>query len=165
MRHLFMLFFITLSVCAHAETYRWIDSSGRTMITDTPPPAKAKRIQKIEGGNQEADSANYATRKARESFPVTLYTSADCTTDCAQARALLNDRGVPFKEKMLQSAADSTDLKKLVGDVFIPSLKVGKQAFPGFEASAYNNLLDLAGYPKSAPYGSKPSGGLPAVSN
>ena len=41
-----------------------------------------------------------------------------------------------------------------------PTLKVGKQSFRGFEPAAYNNLLDLAGYPKSAAYGSKPSGGL-----
>jgi hypothetical protein len=42
----------------------------------------------------------------------------------------------------------------------VPALKVGKQSFRGFEAAAWNNLLDLAGYPKTAPYGSKPSGGL-----
>jgi len=29
-----------------------------------------------------------------------------------------------------------------------------------FETGAYSNLLDLAGYPKTAPYGAKPSGGL-----
>ena len=39
---------------------------------------------------------------------------------------------------------------ELVGDFFVPSIKVGKQSFRGFEAGAYNNLLDLAGYPKSA---------------
>jgi len=42
----------------------------------------------------------------------------------------------------------------------VPALKVGKQSFRGFEAGAYNNLLDLAGYPKTAAYGGKPSGGL-----
>ena len=51
-------------------------------------------------------------------------------------------------------------LKQLVGDLFVPALKVGNQRVRGFEAGAYDNLLDLAGYPKTAPYGSKPSGGL-----
>jgi len=51
-------------------------------------------------------------------------------------------------------------LKKLVGDAFVPTLRVGKQSTRGFEAGAYNNLLDLAGYPKTALPGSKPSGGL-----
>ena len=67
---------------------------------------------------------------------------------------------MPFAEKMLQSQEDVAELKQLVGDAFVPALKVGKQSFRGFEAGAWNNLLDLAGYPKSAPYGSKPSGGL-----
>ena len=43
-------------------------------------------------------------------------------------------------------------------ETFVPGLKVGSQTFPGFEAGSWNNLLDLAGYPTSAPYGSKPSG-------
>jgi hypothetical protein len=51
---------------------------------------------------------------------------------------------------MLQKPEDAEELKQLIGDAFVPSMKVGKQSFRGFEAGAYNNLLDLAGYPKSA---------------
>ena len=40
-------------------------------------------------------------------------------------------------------------MKGLVGDTFVPSLKVGNQRFRGFETGAYDNLLDLAGYPKT----------------
>ena len=63
-------------------------------------------------------------------------------------------------EKMVQTAEDQEALKKLVGDLYIPSLKIGQQVMRGFEPTGYNNLLDLAGYPKTAPLGSKPSGGL-----
>ena len=31
----------------------------------------------------------------------------------------------------------------------VNSLKVGNQRFRGFETGAYDNLLDLAGYPKT----------------
>jgi glutaredoxin len=106
------------------------------------------------------DGLPYEVRRAVENFPVTLYTSADCVSECKQAREFLNGRGVPFTEKMVQKQEDIDELKQLVGDTFIPSLKVGKQSFRGFEPGAYANLLDLAGYPKSAAYGSKPSGGL-----
>lgn len=149
------------SLSAQAQTYRWVDSSGRTVISDTPPPGKAKGVAQLGGGSSEpGENLPFAVRKARESFPVTLFTSADCQQECRQARDLLNSRGVPFSEKMLQKAEDAIELKALVGDVFVPTLKVGKQGFRGFETGAYNNLLDLAGYPKTAPYGSKPSGGL-----
>ncbi|MBK6355542.1 MAG: glutaredoxin family protein [Betaproteobacteria bacterium] len=80
---------------------------------------------------------------------MTLYTSADCVLECKNARDLLTGRGVPFTEKMVQTPEEVAELKQLVGDLFLPSLKVGKQSFRGFEAGAYNNLLDLAGYPKS----------------
>ena len=160
MRHLLMLCLALSSACAVAETYRWVDPAGRTVISDTPPPGRAHSVAKAGASNGNTDGLPFAVKQAVESFPVTLYTSADCVNECKQARDLLNARGVPFTEKMLQTPQDFDELKALVGDAFIPSLKVGKQSFRGFEAGSYNNLLDLAGYPKTAPYGAKPYGGL-----
>lgn len=60
---------------------------------------------------------------------------------------------------MLKTEEETAELaKKLGGEASVPSLFVGQQSFKGLESSAWNNLLDLAGYPKSAPYGAKPSG-------
>ena len=160
MRHLLMLCLALSSACAVAETYRWVDPAGRTVVSDTPPPGRAHSVAKTGSSAENTDGLPYAVKKAAEDFPVTLYTSADCVSQCKDARNLLNARGVPFSEKMLQSQEDIDELKKQLGDAFVPALKVGKQSFRGFEAGAYNNLLDLAGYPKTALYGSKPSGGL-----
>jgi glutaredoxin len=160
MRCLLMLCLALASASVVAETYRWVDPAGRTVISDTPPPGRMHSVSKAGAGAADDDGLPFAVKRAAENFPVTLYTSADCTTQCKDGRDLLNGRGVPFAEKMLQSQEDVAELKQLVGDAFVPALKVGKQSFRGFEAGAWNNLLDLAGYPKSAPYGSKPSGGL-----
>jgi glutaredoxin len=160
MRYLLILCLALSSTFASAQAYRWVDPQGRTIISDTPPPGRARDVSKAGFGNENADGLPYEVRRAVENFPVTLYTSADCASECKQARDFLNARGVPFTEKMLQKQEDVDELKKLIGDAFIPALKVGKQSFRGFEPAAYNNLLDLAGYPKSAAYGSKPSGGL-----
>ena len=159
MHHLLALCLLLAGSSAFAETYRWLDATGRITITDTPPPGKAKAVVKTDETAESGDALPFAVKKAAEAFPVTLYTAPDCTTACKQARDLLNGRGVPFSEKTLQKAEDFEELKQLVGDIFVPSLKVGKQSSRGFEAGGYHNLLDLAGYPKSAPYGSKPSGG------
>ena len=150
MRRLLVLCLALASLAATAETYRWVDPAGRTIISDTPPPGRARDVAKTGNGSGESEEMPFALRKAVESYPVTLYTSADCVAECKNARDLLNGRGTPFTEKMLQKPEDFEELKQLVGDVFIPSLKVGKQSSRGFEAGAYNNLLDLAGYPKSA---------------
>lgn len=160
MRHLLVLCLALASSGLFAETYRWVDANGRVVVSDTPPPGKAKNVAKSGESTADEGFMSFETKKAVDNFPVTLYTSPDCVAECKQARDLLNGRGVPFTEKMLQKQEDVDELKKLVGDAFVPALKVGKQAARGFEPGAYNNLLDLAGYPKSAPLGSKSSGGL-----
>jgi len=96
---------------------------------------------------------------AAERFPVTLYTLSRCLEPCRLARDLLNGRGVPFTESLADTAEEQDALAaRLGGEIAIPSLFVGTQGFRGFEATAWHNLLDLAGYPASAPYGAKPSG-------
>lgn len=150
MRYLLALCIVLASAGVHAETYRWTDSGGRTVISDTPPAGKATGVVKLGGKPEASDGLSFATRRAMESFPVTLYTSAECIVECKNARDLLSGRGVPFTEKMVQKPEEAEELKQLVGDFFVPSLKVGKQSYRGFEAGAYGNLLDLAGYPKSA---------------
>jgi hypothetical protein len=42
-------------------------------------------------------------------------------------------------------------------DGSVPALKAGAQKIDHFKASPWNGLLDLAGYPKTSPYGGKPS--------
>lgn len=160
MRYLLILCLTLPSHALLAETYRWTDSSGRTMITDSPPPGSTKSVLKAGAKESPSDPTPFAVKKAMEAFPVLLYTAAACVDECKQARDLLNERGVPFTEKMLQSPEELAELKQLVGDTFVPTLKVGKQPYRGFEPVAYHNLLDLAGYPKTAAFGAKPSGGL-----
>mgnify|MGYP000244000206 FL=1 len=152
---------LVLSSSVQAQAYRWVDpATGKTVISDSPPPPNAKSVSKAKDPTQNVDGRSFAVQKAAEAFPVILYTAVDCLNECKLARDLLNARGVPFAEKMLQKPEDFAEVKALVGDLFIPSLKVGRQSVRGFEAASYNNLLDLAGYPSSAPPGSKPSGGL-----
>ena len=149
------------STLASAQTtYQWIDpKSGRTMISDQPPPAGIKPLVRRSSEISSETQMPYATRQATEKFPVALYTSPSCVELCKQARDLLNSRGTPFTEKMLKTQEEFDLLAKQLGEeVAVPSLSVGRQNFKGFEAGAWNNQLDLAGYPKSAPYGVKPSG-------
>jgi glutaredoxin len=93
---------------------------------------------------------------------VTLYVAENCTALCAQARSLLNKRGIPFVEKNLRTKDDAEAYKKLTGGNSVPALTIGKTLLSGFEAGQWNSALDLAGYPKTAPFGSRPL--QPAVS-
>ncbi|HRI91247.1 MAG: glutaredoxin family protein [Candidatus Accumulibacter sp.] len=143
------------------QTYRWIDArSGVTVISDRPPPPGTPGVTVSEGANAGEDEQRlpYAIRQASARFPVVLYTSADCGA-CQQARVLLNGRGVPFVEKLLTSQDELTALgRQLGGDAVLPSISVGRQSATGFTAASWNELLDFAGYPATAPYGFKPAG-------
>ena len=150
------------SLTTAQTTYQWIDkATGRTVYSDQPPPPGVKIIETrgAPATSSEDRQLPFATRQAAQKYPVTLYTAANCTEVCANARALLNGRGVPFTEKLLKTEAEVAEATKLMGnESFLPGLAVGTQRIPGFDSGSWNNLLDLAGYPKTAPYGAKPSG-------
>jgi glutaredoxin len=161
-RALIVLLMAAAGIASAQTTYRWTDpATGRTIFSDQPPPAGVKLQGKKEGAETgDEQRLSYATRLAAEKFPVILFTSADCVEQCNNARNLLNGRGVPFQEKIASATgAEADELKTLTGgEAVVPVVVVGRQNFKGFEANAWNNLLDLAGYPKTAAYGSKPSG-------
>ncbi|MFV5213642.1 glutaredoxin family protein [Azonexus caeni] len=147
MSRLLVLCLLLCCAGAQAQAYRWTDAQGRTVISDEPPPGQARNVEKAGGKAQADDGLPFATKLAAQKHPVTLYTTADCIDECRQARELLQKRRVPFTETMAQTAAQFDELKALVGDTFVPSLKVGLRSFRGYNGAAYDNLLDLAGYP------------------
>lgn len=69
----FTLFFALTAalVPAHAQTYQWKDGSGRTIISDTPPPGAPKSARTLGGPPQKAaigieDSETAPTEKKSE---------------------------------------------------------------------------------------------------
>ena len=151
------LLVLCLALCCagvQAQTYRWTDANGRTVISDTPPPGQVRNVAKAGGKAVPDDGLPFATRLAAEKHPVLLYTAAECVDECKQARELLKARNIPYTEKMVKTPEDVAELKQLIGDVFVPTIKVGKEFHRGFNRTAYDNLLDIAAYPKAT--GAKP---------
>ena len=136
---------------AGAQIYRWTDEKGRVHITDTLPPASARDVQKKGAVGAIAVPAQppYELTEAAKNFPVTLYTSPACKDPCATARAVLNQRGVPFKEVQVWDEESNAELKKVSGRNDVPTLVVGRSVQVGFEQGAFDALLDSARYPKA----------------
>jgi glutaredoxin len=83
---------------------------------------------------------------------------------CAQGRALLANRGVPFSERDAQANIETQQaLKKVNGDLNVPLLEVGEARVRGFDESNWNAALDSAGYPKERAYGQPPT--QPVIAN
>jgi glutaredoxin len=141
---------------AAAQLYQWKDGQGRMVYSDQPPPPSVRNAeQKSFKGNLIETGESYATKTAREKYPVTLYASA-CGIPCDQARRLLNERGIPFSNKDPQASPEAqAELQKLTGQSRVPVLVVGSDRVDGFETGQWQAALDRAGYPKSAPPGNK----------
>ena len=140
---------------AQAQQYRWVDKNGKVQFTDAPPPADAKDVRKVEGAAPAAAQTGaeaplpYEIARLQADFPVTLYTSPGCKDACELPRAALNKRGVPFKEVQAWNKETIDELKRISGGNEVPVLTVGRDTLRGFEQSAFDAMLDSAGYPSA----------------
>jgi len=141
---------------AYAQ-YKWIDANGRVNYGDRPPPTDSRRVMRGPAGvhSSEAPAAGdhrlpYALRSAASRYPVVLYTAPDCAP-CDLGRSHLAQRGVPYTEKLVQTAADVRAFNALqLGSTQFPVLTVGTDRMAGFEATLWNRMLDAAAYPRSS---------------
>jgi glutaredoxin len=126
---------------------------GRVHITDTLPPSSAKDVRRLKpaaGATAKPEPTTpFVLQQAMKDYPVKLYTSPGCEEPCAQARDLLNRRGIPFQEVQVWEEESNQELKRVSGGNQVPAITVGATAFSGFERSAYDALLDSAGYPRA----------------
>jgi len=70
MRYLLTLCLLLATAGVQAETYRWTDSAGRTVVSDTPPPGSAKGVAKLGGKPEASDGLSFATKRAVVPCPV-----------------------------------------------------------------------------------------------
>lgn len=136
---------------AQQQLFRYIDRDGRVVYTDTAPPADARSVQqkKLGGNFIETSEAPYALQYAQQRNPVTLY-AGPCGPICEQARALLNRRGVPFREIDVTQPGEMPKLKQLTGEQQVPVLAIGSTTLlRGFEEGGWQTALDQAAYPKT----------------
>ncbi len=136
---------------AQEVMFRYVDRDGRVVYTDTPPPPDARSVQqkKLGGNFIETSELPYALQYAQQRNPVTLY-SGPCGPLCDQARALLNRRGVPFKEIDPSQPGELQKMREVTGDQQVPVLLVGGAiTIKGFEEERWQSALDQASYPKT----------------
>lgn len=146
---------LALLIAAHAAAqqplFRYVDNQGRVVYSDTAPPPDAKGVQqkKLGGNFIETSELPYALQVAQQRNPVTLY-SGPCGPLCEQARALLNRRGVPFRDIDPSQPGEMQKMKLVTGDQSVPVLTIGSAiTIKGFEEGKWQAALDQAGYPKT----------------
>ena len=136
------------------QIYKIVGPDGRVTFSDTRPSDPNTKATAAAVLSVASDSANIAglpfeLRQAATRYPVTLYTSLACST-CAQGRAMLVSRGIPFSEKLVATKEDGEALSRIAGAQTLPLLTIGGQQLKGYSDSEWNQFLDAAGYPKTS---------------
>jgi len=145
---------LTLVVLAGAAAaqYKVVAPDGSVTYTDRPPADTGVRVTPIgrTAPPQPADAGlPIELRQAAQRYPVTLYTSADCTP-CDSGRRLLQQRGVPYSEKRVSTEEDAAALDRAVGGRSVPAVTIGAQPLRGFAEADWMSYLDAAGYPRES---------------
>src|SRR5256885_4574925 len=133
---------VLLPATSLAQTvYRWVDKDGKVHFSDAPPQEEAKDLkqQRVGSGGSDDVPLPYATQMAMKKSPVKLFVGNQCGDYCANARALLSRRGVPYSELNAEVSKDAADeLMKVAGALSVPTLLVGEQAVKGFTEESWN---------------------------
>lgn len=146
-----------LALTAQAQgVYRVVGPDGRISFSDRPPLDATKKSSELKPAEGSADtdtgtsSSNallpYQLRETAKRYPVTLYASKDCSP-CNEARSHLQNRGIPFAERAIETESDVAALKQLSGQDGLPFATIGSQHLKGFNADSWNQYLSAAGYP------------------
>jgi glutaredoxin len=135
---------------AHA-LFKVVGPDGKVTYSDRPPPGDTRAVQVNRDGSIAANEATlpFALRQVMAKFPVTLYTASKCEA-CEMGRALLQRRGIPFAERTATTNEDKEVWEKVTGGQEAPVIKVGAQVMRGFNASAWEETLDVAGYSRQS---------------
>ena len=153
--------------------YKVVGPDGRITYTDRAPTGETSgKVSALKVGKAAPANADPLAglptelRAVAARFPVLLYTSTDCAP-CGRARALLQQRGIPYAERSANGATDGEALQRLTGARTVPALVVGKQTLQGLQDADWHDTLDLAGYPRASalPRGWQPPAVRPLVAD
>lgn len=157
-RHATLVLSALLTACvalasgvSHAQNlYRSVGPDGRVTYSDRAINNNAKASAETTGSADSSAPANallpYELRQTANRYAVMLYTGKDCMP-CDEARSYLQNRGIPFAERTIDSNSDVTALKKLSGQDSLPFATIGNQHLKGFGAENWAQYLNAAGYP------------------
>jgi glutaredoxin len=135
--------------------YKVVGPDGRVTYTDRPPADASARITPMQGGTVNEvpatgpDTLPQDLRRVATRYPVTLYGAADCAP-CEASRKLLQERGIPFTEKLVVTEDDAAAMERVIGARTVPALTIGAQALRGLSPPEWNAYLDAAGYPRES---------------
>lgn len=129
--------------------YKTVGPDGKVTYSDQPAPGAAGNRPPVAAADDSA-ALPLALRQPMARYPVTLYAARGCRS-CDAGRQWLQQRGIPFSEKRVESAADIAAYQRLNNNATtLPLLTIGAQKLLGFASGEWQSYLDAAGYPRES---------------
>ena len=126
--------------------YKIVGPDGKVTYTDKPPTPQDIRPAKGTAAAAGSTGMPFETRQAMTKYPVTLYSTKNCS-GCDHARQALRARGVPFNEYSVTTESDFNAFQSRFGGSTFPVMAIGSQTVKGYSSSDLSGYLDAAGYP------------------
>lgn len=159
---------LVLCVTPALALYKVVGPDGKVTYTDRAPADTGSKVVPFSKAGTPDNTPDVSLpielRQVVARYPVTLFTSTDCQP-CDAARALLQQRGVPYTEKRVSTEEDIQALERLIGGRSVPGATIGPQVLRGLNTADWVAYLDAAGYPKESrlPRGWQPPSVTPLV--
>jgi glutaredoxin len=137
-----------LSSAQSGKLYKLVDEQGNVTFTDIKPETETAVVEELDtslsaAGEETATNID----QIAEDAPITFYSATDCAA-CDMVRTHLKDSNLPFTEVAVGDDYDAQQqMKQAVGNLNVPTVTVGERSLTGFNASALDAILDVAGYP------------------
>lgn len=147
--HLLLAAALAAAGPAALAQYKVVGPDGKVSYSDQPAAGATGGRAAVAEPASSASLLPLELRQAMGRYPVTLYAGKDCRS-CDNGRQLLQQRGVPFTEKRVDTTADIAAFKRLSGSDSLPLLGIGSQQLKGLVSADWQAYLDAAGYPKTS---------------
>ncbi|MEO8005212.1 MAG: glutaredoxin family protein [Betaproteobacteria bacterium] len=136
---------------AVADMYKWVDESGKTHYTDSPPPGKKAqkldlKINSIAGPPVVSAFTGGAasTSNSAAAAKVKVYGATWCGY-CKRAKAYLQARRTPFEDIDVERSAQGQSEFLALGGRGVPVILVGDQRMDGYRQETLEGMLKHAG--------------------
>ena len=136
---------------AHAQVYKWTDSTGKTHYGDAPPEGVAKKEVKIsarsyDGPPQIDNWAEVIRRPSPASgnrasgSGLTMFTAVWCGP-CKRAKAYLAAKGVGYRDVDIEASDANREEFRSFGGGGVPLIIAGDKRMRGFSPAALDSLI------------------------
>lgn len=143
---------VALAAPVALAQYKVVEPNGKVTYTDREPAHPVGKVSSLAARDTAPPAVALPAelQQAATRYPAVLYVSGGVCAACDSGRQMLRQRGIPYTEKQVLSAADGVAYERLTGARDVPTLTLGAQTLRGFATEVWSSYLDAASYPRES---------------